>query len=30
VYVAKVRKELKDPSIHLYAPIYVVYGRKPE
>ncbi|RKK65352.1 hypothetical protein BFJ69_g16355 [Fusarium oxysporum] len=30
VYVAKVRKELKDPSIHLYAPIYIVYGRKPE
>ncbi|KAM0414564.1 hypothetical protein ACHAPT_013598 [Fusarium lateritium] len=30
VYVAKVKKELKDPSIHLYAPIYFVWGRKPE
>ncbi|KAI8648171.1 hypothetical protein NCS57_01484900 [Fusarium keratoplasticum] len=30
VYVAKVRKDLKDPSIHLYLPIYFVWGRKPE
>jgi pantothenate kinase-related protein Tda10 len=29
VYVAKVKKELKDPSIHLYVPIYFVWGRKP-
>ncbi|KAJ4181538.1 hypothetical protein NW767_014125 [Fusarium falciforme] len=30
VYVAKVRKDLKNPSIHLYLPIYFVWGRKPE
>ncbi|KAM0428955.1 hypothetical protein ACHAPT_006758 [Fusarium lateritium] len=28
-YVAKVRKDLRDPSIHLYIPIYFVWGRKP-
>ncbi|KAM5352931.1 hypothetical protein ACJ41O_005653 [Fusarium nematophilum] len=30
VYIAKVRKDLQDPSIHLYLPIYFVWGRKPE
>ncbi|KAJ4168286.1 hypothetical protein NW754_013620 [Fusarium falciforme] len=30
VHVARVRKDLKDPSIHLYVPIYFVWGRKPE
>ncbi|KAI8710953.1 hypothetical protein NCS52_01524200 [Fusarium sp. LHS14.1] len=29
VYVAKVKKELRDPSIHLYVPIYFVWGKKP-
>ncbi|KAM5383758.1 hypothetical protein ACJZ2D_001747 [Fusarium nematophilum] len=29
-YVAKVRKDLRDPSIHLYAPIYFVWGKKPQ
>ena len=29
VMIAKVKKELADRSIHLYLPIYVVYGRKP-
>ncbi|KAI6360051.1 hypothetical protein MCOR25_006859 [Pyricularia grisea] len=29
VLVAKARKELRDPRIHAYWPIYVVYGRKP-
>ncbi|KAI8648859.1 hypothetical protein NCS56_01501900 [Fusarium sp. Ph1] len=30
VYMAEVRKDLTDPSIHLYVPIYFVWGRKPE
>ncbi|CAG9953140.1 unnamed protein product [Clonostachys rosea f. rosea IK726] len=30
VYVAKVRKDLKDPSIHLYLAIHFVWGKKPE
>ncbi|KAL3595893.1 hypothetical protein FPOAC2_10263 [Fusarium poae] len=30
VYVAKVRKDLKDPSIHLYLPVYFIWGRKPK
>ncbi|XEU97659.1 hypothetical protein FSHL1_002945 [Fusarium sambucinum] len=30
VLLAKVRRELKDKSIHAYWPIYVVYGQKPE
>ncbi|KAJ9129718.1 Demethylmenaquinone methyltransferase [Pleurostoma richardsiae] len=29
VFIAKVKKELKDPSIHLYFPVYFVWGRKP-
>ncbi|KAL1961756.1 hypothetical protein VTN77DRAFT_1082 [Rasamsonia byssochlamydoides] len=29
VLLAKARKELKDPSLHLYVPVYFVYGRKP-
>ncbi|RSL59567.1 hypothetical protein CEP54_007261 [Fusarium duplospermum] len=29
-FVAKVRKDLKDPSIHLYLPIYFIWGKKPE
>jgi hypothetical protein len=30
VLLAEVRKDLKDRSIHAYAEVYVVYGRKPE
>ncbi|KAH7176370.1 S-adenosyl-L-methionine-dependent methyltransferase [Dactylonectria macrodidyma] len=30
VIMAKVKKDLKDPSIHLYLPVYFIYGRKPE
>lgn len=30
VYIAKVRKDLKDPSIHLYLSIHFVWGKKPE
>ena len=29
VFIAKVKKELKDPSIHLYFPTYFVWGRRP-
>ena len=29
VFIAKVKAELKDPSIHLYFPVYFVWGRKP-
>ncbi|KAL1964156.1 hypothetical protein VTN77DRAFT_7244 [Rasamsonia byssochlamydoides] len=29
VLIAKVRNELKDHSLHLYVPVYFVYGRKP-
>ncbi|RMJ09508.1 hypothetical protein CDV36_010849 [Fusarium kuroshium] len=29
ILVAKVRKELTDPSIHLYIPVYFVWGQKP-
>lgn len=29
VLMAQVKKELKDPSIHLYLPVYIVWGRKP-
>ncbi|KAL1971102.1 hypothetical protein VTN77DRAFT_53 [Rasamsonia byssochlamydoides] len=29
VLLAKVRNELKDRSLHMYIPIYFVYGRKP-
>lgn len=28
-FLASVRKELNDPEIHAYWPIYAVYGRKP-
>ncbi|KAH6972746.1 S-adenosyl-L-methionine-dependent methyltransferase [Ilyonectria sp. MPI-CAGE-AT-0026] len=30
VFIAKIKKELKDPAIHLYLPVYFVWGRKPE
>ncbi|KAH6867810.1 S-adenosyl-L-methionine-dependent methyltransferase [Thelonectria olida] len=30
VFIAKIKKELKDPSIHLYLPVYFVWGRKAE
>ncbi|QGI63796.1 hypothetical protein CEK27_007767 [Fusarium fujikuroi] len=30
VLLAKVRREMKDRTIHSYWPIYVVYGQKPE
>ncbi|KAK7402563.1 hypothetical protein QQX98_011668 [Neonectria punicea] len=29
VFMAKVKKELRDPSIHLYLSLYFVWGRKP-
>ncbi|CAM1509719.1 Fc.00g000540.m01.CDS01 [Cosmosporella sp. VM-42] len=29
VFLAQVRRDLKNPSIHSYWPIYVVYGQKP-
>ncbi|RDW77820.1 hypothetical protein BP6252_05873 [Coleophoma cylindrospora] len=29
IFLIDVRKELKDPKIHSYGPIYVVYGQKP-
>ncbi|KAF4974214.1 hypothetical protein FZEAL_8852 [Fusarium zealandicum] len=29
VVIAKVRKELTDPAIHIYIPVYFVWGRKP-
>ncbi|KFA75919.1 hypothetical protein S40288_05842 [Stachybotrys chartarum IBT 40288] len=29
VYCAETRKEMKNPNIHAYWPIYFVYGRKP-
>jgi hypothetical protein len=29
-FVVDVRKEMRDTKIHVYWPIYVVYGRKPE
>ena len=29
VFIAKVKAEIKDPSIHLYFPVYFVWGRKP-
>lgn len=29
VFIAKVKGEIKDPSIHLYFPVYFVWGRKP-
>ncbi|KAJ0141199.1 hypothetical protein HZ326_15931 [Fusarium oxysporum f. sp. albedinis] len=30
VFMAKVKKDLSDPSIHLYLPVYFIWGRKPE
>jgi len=30
VVVAKTRKDLTDPAIHIYIPVYFVYGRKPK
>jgi hypothetical protein len=29
VLVAKVKNDFKDPSIHLYLPVYFLWGRKP-
>ncbi|KAF7553373.1 hypothetical protein G7Z17_g3659 [Cylindrodendrum hubeiense] len=29
VFVAKVKSDLKNPSIHLYTPVYFIWGRKP-
>ncbi|KAJ3516590.1 hypothetical protein NM208_g14824 [Fusarium decemcellulare] len=29
VLIAKVRKELTDPKIHLYIPVYFVWGKRP-
>ncbi|KAF4974129.1 hypothetical protein FZEAL_8939 [Fusarium zealandicum] len=29
VLMAQVKKELRDPSVHLYLPVYIVWGRKP-
>jgi len=29
-FVVDVRKEMRDTRIHIYWPIYVVYGKKPE
>ncbi|KAF5007755.1 hypothetical protein FDECE_5927 [Fusarium decemcellulare] len=29
VIMAKVRKDLRDPEIHLYIPAYFIWGRKP-
>jgi hypothetical protein len=30
VFIAKIKNELKDPAIHLYLPVYFVWGRKAE
>lgn len=30
VFLAAVRKELKDPNLHMYGKLHVVYGRKPK
>lgn len=29
VLKAKAKNELRDPSIHLYLPAYIIWGRKP-
>ncbi|KAF4340093.1 methyltransferase like [Fusarium beomiforme] len=29
VLMAKAKKELRDPSIHVYLPVYFIWGRKP-
>ncbi|KAL2678450.1 hypothetical protein Neosp_009196 [[Neocosmospora] mangrovei] len=30
VFIAKVKRDLKDPTIHLYQQLYFIWGRKPE
>jgi hypothetical protein len=30
VIMEGVKREIQDPSLHLYHVIYIVYGRKPE
>ena len=30
VLMAQVRKEFLNPAIHLYVPVYFIWGRKPE
>ncbi|EXK83288.1 hypothetical protein FOQG_12468 [Fusarium oxysporum f. sp. raphani 54005] len=30
VFMAKVKKDLSESSIHLYLPVYFIWGRKPE
>lgn len=30
VMVAGIRKELRDPSVHVYTKVHVLYGQKPE
>ncbi|KAM0548412.1 hypothetical protein ACHAPJ_009898 [Fusarium lateritium] len=30
VFMDKVKKDLSDPAIHLYNPVYFIWGRKPE
>ncbi|KAH7362171.1 S-adenosyl-L-methionine-dependent methyltransferase [Plectosphaerella cucumerina] len=30
ILMAKVKNDLKNPAIHLYIPVYFVWGRKPE
>ncbi|CAF3503545.1 unnamed protein product [Fusarium graminearum] len=29
VLIAKAKKELRDPAIHIYLPVYFIWGRKP-
>ncbi|KAF5009123.1 hypothetical protein FDECE_4675 [Fusarium decemcellulare] len=29
VFIAKVKQDLKDPSIHIYQTVYFIWGRKP-
>ncbi|KAH7123137.1 S-adenosyl-L-methionine-dependent methyltransferase [Dactylonectria macrodidyma] len=29
VFIAKVKEDLRDPSIHIYLPVYFVWARKP-
>ena len=30
VLMAKAKNDLKNPAIHLYLPVYFIWGRKPE
>jgi hypothetical protein len=30
VMIGRVKRELADPTLHLYTDKYVIYGRKPE